>query len=95
MLGEEMVQQIRGRAPAAVCIGLSDVFNDGERRLHTDLMGVMHMCCRSTSSLTRVDLVHFSLDLPLLPQSMQRLVRAVDECRDRVQRRGCLTRSAA
>ena len=88
MLGEQMVEQVCARTPATVCIGLSDLLDGGEGCLHTDLMGVMHMCCGSTASVRRVDLLHLSLGLPHVPQRMQRVVRAMEESRDGVQRLG-------
>ena len=88
MLCEQMLEQVCARTPATVCIGLSDVLDDGEGCLHTDLMGVMHMCCGSTASVHRVDLVHLSFGVPHVPQCMQRVVRAMEESRDGVQRLG-------
>jgi len=68
MTGEQMLHQVCRRAPSTIFVGLTDVLDDGESHVKTDVVGVMHVDGGSSTTTGRVDHVHLSFVSPRPPQ---------------------------
>ena len=71
VLCKKVIENVRARAPAAVCIGLLDVGDNGQYHVHADVVLVIDMGDCSCTAGSRVHNVHLAFVMPLLPQRVQ------------------------